>query len=170
MSNHNTAETFWAKVDRSGGCWPWTGPVMVSGYGRFRLGAERCSHRVAHTVVYGAIPPGLVVRHLCHNRLCCNPGHLTTGTKADNTLDMLEAGRGPSAHKGRSAKLSAADVARARVRVADGETQRSVAADMGIAENSMSRIIHGVRWGWVGADSRASIADGLACSSDKVKL
>ena len=29
-----------------------------------------------------------VVRHLCHNRLCINPKHLTIGTQAQNLLDQ----------------------------------------------------------------------------------
>ena len=77
-------ERFWAKVDTSGGpdaCWPWTG-ATADGYGRLRVnGTNTRAHHFA------------LVRHICHNRLCCNPYHLLTGTHRDNMRDKREAGR-----------------------------------------------------------------------------
>jgi hypothetical protein len=36
---------------------------------------------------------GLVARHTCHNAPCVNVRHLIPGTPADNSRDMVEAGR-----------------------------------------------------------------------------
>nr|WP_325250774.1 HNH endonuclease [Amylibacter sp.] len=36
-----------------------------------------------------ALPSSELVRHLCNNRSCFNPDHLTTGTTADNWADYL---------------------------------------------------------------------------------
>lgn len=68
---------FWEKVSKSEGCWEWTGTKTKSSYGSVWLGWERFyAHRVAYTIAHGAIPDGLTVDHLCHNRRCVNPAHL----------------------------------------------------------------------------------------------
>jgi hypothetical protein len=97
------AERFWAKVDRSGGpdaCWPWLASIGTSGYGQFAIG-RRDAHtmRGAHTVAYeldrGHPPPPdrPYVLHSCDNPPCCNPGHLSEGTQAENLADMRAKGR-----------------------------------------------------------------------------
>lgn len=50
-------------------------------------------HRVLYEIKYGTIPKGLVVRHKCDNRYCCNIEHLEIGTVKDNVRDMIERGR-----------------------------------------------------------------------------
>jgi hypothetical protein len=86
---------FWDKVQEprvSGKCWVWMGAVSPNGYGRFqRDGENRMAHREAYRLAFGKEPP--VVRHLCHNRRCVNPGHLASGDHLDNMRDMVEAGR-----------------------------------------------------------------------------
>jgi hypothetical protein len=87
-------ETFWSKVDRSAGpdgCWPWLG-ARKDAYGS--VDRSDRAHRAAFQLSGGVIPPGQLVRHLCHNTLCCNPAHLAAGTHADNMHDMALAGRG----------------------------------------------------------------------------
>ena len=92
-----TPETFWSHVDCTAGpdaCWPWTGR-RTDGYGAVGSGQQfDRAHRVSFRLSGGIIPPGQIVRHLCHNPLCCNPDHLAAGTHADNMHDMAQAGRG----------------------------------------------------------------------------
>lgn len=89
---------FWSKVGvgRDSECWPWKGSLDRYGYGQFK-GASGVSparaHRVAYGLVKGDAAPGLVVRHLCGNRACCNPAHLSEGTQADNHGDREAHGR-----------------------------------------------------------------------------
>lgn len=105
---------FWSKVevDRfDDQCWNWRGKTSGDGYGQFQIYGDGSSvvhraHRIAHTLVNGAIPPGLFILHSCDNPLCCNPRHLRAGTAQDNSDDMVERGR---ARTGR-AKLSEEDV------------------------------------------------------------
>jgi hypothetical protein len=72
-------------------CWEWIGSLK-DGYGILekRGWGEKFAHRFVYQIYKGSIPVGLVVRHLCHNRRCVNPDHLTTGTNLDNINDYYE--------------------------------------------------------------------------------
>lgn len=87
-----------ARVDRSGGpaaCWPWRGALMTNGYGQTRVKMDgrwrgAGAHQVAYYVATGRWErrdEGRLVRHLCHNRVCCNPFHLRGGTPQSNAWD-----------------------------------------------------------------------------------
>lgn len=73
-------------VDPSTGCWEWQGAIS-SGYGRIWAdGKLAYTHRVAHELLVGPIPPGFDIDHLCRNRSCCNPAHLEAVTRSTNLL------------------------------------------------------------------------------------
>lgn len=82
------AARFWSKVDATGDCWLWKGHVGGQGYGYFNVarGIVMRAHRLAYELEHGAIPRGLVVDHLCRNRLCVNPAHLEPVTNRENVL------------------------------------------------------------------------------------
>jgi hypothetical protein len=69
------------------------------GYGKislYRLGKRTVKervHRIMYMAVHGPIPNGLVVRHRCDNKRCCNPYHLEVGTKSENAYDYYLRGR-----------------------------------------------------------------------------
>lgn len=82
------------------GCWLWTGVTGNSGYGHIGVGSMRdgsrtmqSAHRASYEAHKGKIPPGLLVRHQCDNKLCVNPGHLILGTQTENILDSVRRGR-----------------------------------------------------------------------------
>ena len=83
-------------VDENG-CHIWNG-ALSWGYGVLgrrhgdRVGTHR-AHRYAYELFVGPIPEGLMVRHRCHNRRCCNPDHLELGTNRDNVQDNLRDGK-----------------------------------------------------------------------------
>lgn len=78
-------ERFWAKVDKSGTCWIWTGCTNGRGYGTFAVRAvSLLAHRVAYVLKQGEHEEGLELDHLCRNRLCCNPDHLDPVTHTEN--------------------------------------------------------------------------------------
>src|SRR4051812_24942090 len=72
---------FWARVDRSGDCWPWTAGTDHAGYGQVRAPTgETRAHRIAWELTHGPIPAGMFACHRCDKPICCNPAHLFLGT------------------------------------------------------------------------------------------
>ena len=81
-------ERFWAKVDRTGDCWLWTGCVDKDGYGLFYSDRTQRAHRFAWELIVGPLPPdGLDHRHTCPKR-CVNPGHLRPASAKQNAENL----------------------------------------------------------------------------------
>lgn len=79
------------------GCWQWHASFNDAGYGKIQVwdnGKNRVfrAHRVAYEHFKGAIPDGLCLDHLCHNRGCVNPEHLEPVTSSENTKRAMRAG------------------------------------------------------------------------------
>ena len=126
---------FEAKVQKSDGCWEWTGARSeVTGYGLFWVGGRLVSaHRFAWTHFRGEIADCLWVLHSCDNRPCVNPDRLFLGTHAENMADMVAKGRGPH----RPMKLTVAEVGEIR---ASDEPQRVLANRYGISRSYVGSI------------------------------
>ena len=71
-------------------CWIWMGTQDQDGYGMVRSSASqgpmRRTHRVAYHLVYGDIPIGMQLDHVCRIRKCCNPLHMDVVTLHENVL------------------------------------------------------------------------------------
>lgn len=83
---------FWTYVNvrGPGECWPWRSTITHEGYGVFALtGGQAKAHRMVYELVFGPIPDGMTIDHVCHtndptcllkhecpHRRCCNPTHL----------------------------------------------------------------------------------------------
>lgn len=84
------SELFWNKVDVgwTDECWNWNGSLGRAGYGQFTTGLVRgytnVAHRMAYTLINGDPGVDFQVDHLCHNKLCSNPGHLEAVSQQEN--------------------------------------------------------------------------------------
>jgi hypothetical protein len=143
---------FWAKAKVLGAddCWEWQGAVRGKGYGVFR---KISAHRYAYQTHRGPIPDGLLIRHMCGNKLCVNPSHLEPGTAQDNMDDRRRLGEkmpygtngNPGALNGR-AKLSEEE-ARYIIANPDGLTGNQLAMKFNVSKATISLIRSGRRWG-----------------------
>lgn len=84
-------ENFWKKVNKTDSCWIWLGHKNNFGYGRIHYTENgeylrTLAHRFSYKYLIGEVPVGLVLDHLCNNRLCVNPYHLKITTHRENIL------------------------------------------------------------------------------------
>lgn len=86
---------FWKYVNKTDGCWLWTGNKHTDGYGRFTRSHHDSvpAHRYSWMIHYGDIPSGMQICHRCDTPPCVNPSHLFLGTPKDNYDDMVNKGR-----------------------------------------------------------------------------
>jgi hypothetical protein len=96
----NEITRLWHGIDARGGgeCWPWKYSCTRDGYGQIEIARDGrrqnwATHILMFAVCEGQHTPGLDVMHSCDNRKCCNPAHLSQGTRRDNMQDAKLKGR-----------------------------------------------------------------------------
>lgn len=157
----NLADRFWAKVEKRGpdDCWKWTGSKDPRSYGRFKVDSgPKLAHRVTYELTHGPIPHKdlegnrVCVLHRCDTPPCCNPGHLRTGTHAENMAESASRGRARNAGKRGegvgTAKLTTGQVLNLRQQ-AQHKSQRALAAEFGISQASVWAIVNRKTWSHV---------------------
>lgn len=140
-------ERFWSHVTRTEGCWIWTGPVGTGGYGQLvALPIRTSAPRFSYELHFGPIPDGMCVCHRCDNRLCVKPGHFFLGTKGDNNRDATAKWRNVYGSRHPHAKINEETIPEILRLLNSGKLQREVAAQFGLQQPAISRIVHGVTW------------------------
>lgn len=129
---------FLSHVEKTDSCWPWTGCRDDDDYGLFGLNGKTIGAHVFSFIIHsGQIPDGLVIRHTCDNPPCVNPEHLLSGTKRDNSLDMVVR------HRCKATKLTDEQVLLVRL---DLRPFLDIASDYGITEGDVGHIKHKRIW------------------------
>lgn len=151
----NWQPRFWAKVEKTDGCWLWRG-VIVRGYGQFWLNGKGVrAPRVAWAMAHGPIESRQVfVCHRCDNPLCVRLDHLFLGSVADNAADREAKGRGARriGEFNPMTTISRADAESIRGLVGTA-TYRQIADRFGVSVSVVGRIARGESW---------AVADGPA--------
>lgn len=137
-------ERVWRRVDMSGGldsCWEWRG-ATTRGYGAINkvVYGEGLVHRYVFKLATGLSPEA--VMHECDNPACCNPLHLTAGTRKENNQQAWSRGLHPMGERHTHARLTDAEVAEIRSRAAAGERQTDIARDYGVHQSHVCNIVN----------------------------
>lgn len=145
-----TEQRFWGKVNKTDGCWLWTGSRLPRpySYGKFRAPeAGGYAHRYSWILHFGPIPNGLEVCHKCDNGICVNPNCLFLGTHAENMADRNRKNRARGGNGHRPVKLTSGTVHLIRTQyAAGGFSYCSLAKSYGVCSTTVRRIVTREIW------------------------
>lgn len=144
---------FWKFVQKTNGCWLWTGAKNARGYGYFWFGQGINIHKAAHASWFLAfgyrVPTGLDLCHRCDNPSCVNPEHLFIGTRSDNVQDALLKNRrrqppyAPPKNGPAGRPPMVVDVGLAKKMRSDGKTISVISRTLNVSRMTVRRRLHG---------------------------
>jgi len=158
------AERLWRRVEKTDGCWLWTGSVNTRGYGHIRdeAGRLQMTHRVAYALTTGQwLAPYVFLCHRCDTPRCVRPDHLFVGDHTSNAADMVAKGRSATGDQSSArlhperrprgarnhGKLTAAQVRAIRANaVTRAMSTRALARHLGVGHSTLQAVIHGRTW------------------------
>lgn len=102
---------------------------------------------------HGELPKGKLIRHLCHNQLCCNIDHLAIGTAKENREDDMRNNpnfpwgfcnrKGTKNHQN---KLTEEQAYRIKF---SNERRCDLARELGVTAYAIDKIRKGQNWTWL---------------------
>lgn len=131
---------------QNNGCLNFTG-VLHNGYGSIRYHYKYIkSHRAIWEHHNGPIPDGLIIRHKCDNKACCNINHLELGTHKDNSQDMVARNRQAKGSSNGCSKLVESDINVIRSLLSKGHTLTSIGDRYGVSHSAIWLIKTNKKW------------------------
>lgn len=127
---------------KSSGCVEWTGKYWGSGQPALYIGEGKCenAYRWIYKFINGSLPP--ILRHICDNRRCVNPGHLLPGTSMSNNTDA-------SRRKRIKRKLTDREVQEIRWLIERGDRLVDIAPFYGVSPELVGHIKVRKRYHWL---------------------
>lgn len=146
-----SAALFWKKVQKSDGCWIWTGAKTNKGYGVIRRADKNyLAHRFSYTLKNGPISDGVFICHKCDNPLCVNPDHHFEGDNSANMRDCFSKGRGKiPLMKGENhpnSKITENIAKHIRILKESGLTEQKIADYLGATKRIVNMVSSGKTW------------------------
>jgi len=144
-------------VAKKTGCWDVLGRARNrDGYPVARIKGELDTlYRHFYKRYKGPIDSGVVIRHTCDNRSCCNPDHLIPGSQKDNVGDMLARNRFPKGIKHGRAKLNDDAIRDIKVQYnKDNQTITTIAKQYDVDRKTIHKVVNGITWVGVGESKR----------------
>lgn len=130
LMNHDKKRSYPDFVVDRRGCWIWQHGKTTAGYASMG-GGKGYAHRAYFEFIYGRIPEGLMIDHLCRVRHCVNPSHMEAVTNAVNS------------QRGSKAKLTPRQVR--KIRGLD-ESVKWVAKKYGVSVTAIRNLLKRKRW------------------------
>lgn len=134
-------------------CLIWPFSRNNKGYAQVRnKSVSRLVTRLVCEAINGAPDfPDAEAAHSCGNGHlgCVNGSHLRWATGSENSQDMIAHGRALRGQKSPNNKLTPEQVKAIYRRVNNGETQRPLAVEYGVAQTLISRIKRRLIWSWL---------------------
>jgi hypothetical protein len=116
-------------------CWEWIGLKHANGYGKKQFHDKTwLAHRWLWSQLFGPIPDGLVIDHVCQNPGCVNPHHLRVVTQAENVRSGL------------TTLLTDGDVKEIRKLHEAGWFNDNIAAKFNVHVSTISSLLVGKSW------------------------
>lgn len=144
-------ERFWKHVQKTDGCWEWTGYKDSQGRGRVSLysGHDMLATRAAWEMEHGPIPTDRVLLP-CQNPSCIRPDHMQLGTRSDANKRAYSTGRRSRGEKHGQSKLVEQQVREIRQRYAkDRVSQLTLAQEYGVSQNTIRDVVVRKTWSHV---------------------
>ncbi len=142
-------ERFWSQVNKSDGCWLWTGATDKDTYGVITIRPPKRlvkAHRLSWALTHGPVADGLMVLHHCDTPRCVRPDHLFLGTHLDNKRDEILKGRQVSGSAHHSAKLTEQQIPEIRRLCRLGVSKVEIAKRFGVRSYTIYSIAQGSTW------------------------
>lgn len=131
------------EVSPDTGCWLWLGTKTKNGYGEVRRDGKRyLAHRYSYQVHVEPVPVGTHVHHLCGNKLCINPKHLSALSPLEHTTAHERRGENHPC-----SKLTSEEAGEIRRLYNEGRhTQRALASRFGISQSLVHLVVTNQIW------------------------